>query len=275
MWQRKNFEEAADQIASKFVESAGQESINQLATKVASLHNLNPESIRTVVRLANVSAFEKMFAKEGEKKAADRMFEFEVGDPEVVINNLHADAKVAIAPQEKTAYDQAADYYGDLYPVAQAEKVAASGEENPQPPMPKGTKAQFMAVVRNAKDKCTEKAKEAEYHWLDSLEKAAHFAVSNVQQVEKLAEFEKNAAAHIGEDILPELTIMRKLSTKGEGKVFGGEKIAEVLRTQVAVFTNDQQPIIGLLKEALVARKNYETCKRNIAWIDENMAQVK
>lgn len=276
MWQRKNFEEAADQIASKFVESAGQESINQLATKVASIHSLNPEGIRTVVRLANVAAFEKMFAKEGEKKAADRMFEFEVGDPEVVINNLHCEAKAATAPQEKTSYDRSADYYGELYPIPQAEKTA-SVAESPAPEMPKGTKAEFMAVIRNAKDKCKETAKEAEYRWINSLEQAARLAVTNVHQVEKLAEFEKNAAAHFGEDILPELTLMRQLSTnkKTAGPVFGGEKIAEVLRTQVAVIPREQQPIIGLLKEAIDARKRYETSKRNIAWIDENMAKVK
>ena len=63
MWQRNNYEDAAQKIGKEFAENRGNNtvSINQLATKIARDNNLNPEGIRTMVRLANVAVFEEIF----------------------------------------------------------------------------------------------------------------------------------------------------------------------------------------------------------------------
>ena len=67
MWTRKQYEDAAQQIGNAHTASGGAQSINDLALKVAQDNGLNPEGIRTVVRLANVAVFENMFKSFGKE----------------------------------------------------------------------------------------------------------------------------------------------------------------------------------------------------------------
>lgn len=116
MWTRAEFDNAATQIGKDFAASEGQMRINDLATKVATENNLNPEGIQTLVRLANVVAFQELFTKRAGSE--DRMIEFEVGDPDLVISNIYSETKQAAVAQQKFAsvssYDRAMDYYGPM-----------------------------------------------------------------------------------------------------------------------------------------------------------------
>jgi hypothetical protein len=269
MWARKNYEEAANQVAEMFISSNGKDSINQLSTKIASLHNLNPEGIRTLVRLANVSAFEKTFAKRAEEKSPDRMIEYEVGDPEVVINNLHKEALENV-PEEKTAYDRTQDYYGDI--EKQTEKIAE--EIVPEPEKPEYTAAAMKYAFVKSRERVFMASKQLESRWADQMDKAAQLARTGIRFVADQEVFEKNAAATLGETILPELRVLRSMVTPPDsGIIFGGVKVAEVLDKHVAVIPETQRPIISLLKEARETRVEYENCRRSIEWIDKNSSR--
>jgi len=273
MWLRKNYEEAANQVADMFVSSDGKDSINQLSTKIASLHNLNPEGIRTLVRLANVSAFEKTFAKRAETRSPDRMIDFEVGDPEVVINNLHKEALENV-PEAKTAYDRSSDYYGDVVSTTSVEKVAEEAATAAPEKVEYTAEAVKYAFVKS-RERIFMSSKQLESHWADQMEKAAQTARTAVRFVADQEVFEKNAAATLGEIVVPELRVLRSMTTPpNSGVVFGGMKIAEVINRHVAAPTPEQRSIISLLKEACETRAQYEYCRRSIKWIDENMMRL-
>jgi hypothetical protein len=132
MWTRKEYESAAEDIAQKYAETKGVSSVNKLAEDMARTAALNPDGIRTMVRLANVSVFEKLFA---EKTGEDRMIEYEPGDAEVVINSIFTAEKTACEGHfiQETPYDRFQDYHGDLNPqvkTANAEEHFAPKPEN-------------------------------------------------------------------------------------------------------------------------------------------------
>lgn len=271
MWARKNYEEAAEQIAGMFVSSDGKDTINQLSTKVATLHNLNPEGIRTLVRLANVSAFDKTFTKRAESKSEDRMIEFELGDPEVVINNLYASAKSA-APVEKTAYDRSSDLYGDM-PKAPLEKQAAAPVQKKEEGVEYSPEMMKYAFVQ-AKERIEMTQKQAVCRWADTMDKAAQLARTVIRSSDKQLLFEKDAVAILGEGIVPELTAVRSRVISGNSPLCGGEKVAEVIRKHVAVSPKEHRPIIEMLKEARAARETVENSKRGVAWLEANMKRL-
>lgn len=281
LWNRKNFEEAAQQIGKSFVASAGKDSINSLATKIAQEAQLNPDGIRTIVRLANVSAFEEMFGKRAEDKATDRMIEFEVGDPEVIINNLYSSAKSDLT-STKTAsdYNRTADFYGDIaYPKPALEKTATviSGIEmqvkSERPP----SKAEVQLLFKRAEDKMKAEKAEAEAAWFGTMEKAARSLIVLDGRIDARTAFEKTAISSLGTDVIPELNMLQRLTSpksKTTSELCGGEKIAHVLDTHIAVVSREQKPIIEMIKKACALRQTRTQLQAGLDWIDTNRARI-
>lgn len=278
MWTKLQFENAATKIGEQFVNSEGAESINDLATKVAQDAGLNPDGIRTMVRLANVTAFERLFEKRAKSDAEDRMIEFEVGDPEVVINKLHSEVKEAVA-MEKTAsdYSRQMDYYGDLPQpeVEPLEKTASAvpGVEVPVAPERSYSVQEVKYAFERAASRMEQDSKQAEYRWLDRLEKVARSLISIDGTIEYRTSFEKNAASLLGEDVLPELKAVHSLtSPKGTPPVlFGGEKVASIIKNHIANVSSLEKPIMDMVKEAHEARVHVERCKAGLEWISNHM----
>lgn len=280
MWTRKDYENAAQKIGEDFVMSGCEGSINDRALKVAEDAALNPEGIRTMVRLANVAAFEKFFEKGAAEKAPDRMIDFAIGDPEVVISQLHTNAKEA-QQQEKqaTSYDQVVDYFSDVpKDRAPLEKNASAipGVEltTPQEKLP--TKAEVLFLFKRAEDRMREEQGRAQMRWFDCLEKAANILRTTDSRISARTAFEKNAASMLGEDILPELRMIQKLTSPKDAEInlFGGEKTATVLERHIASISKDQEPIISLLKEANSARKVSKAKENGLEWIANNRERV-
>lgn len=280
MWTRTDYENAADQIGKDFVVGNGDTSINNLSLKVAQEQGLNPNGIRTLVRLANVAAWEQNFEKRSNEKAADRVVEFEVGDPEVVISQLHNEVKEAQL-QEKTAseYDRTQDYYGDVeYEQAPLEKTASAvpGVELTPSQAYLPSAPEMVLILKKAEDKMREEHGAAQTSWITSLEKAAALLVAADSRVTTRDAFEKNAASLLGESIIPELNMMHKLTSPKNADIvlFGGEKTATVLNTHIASVLTSQQPIIELLKIANESRKLSHLKKAGLEWLEENRARV-
>lgn len=271
MWNKNQFEKAADEIGQSFVSSQGKSSINDLATKVAADNQLNLEGIRTMVRLANVSAFEKLFSKAGADKAPDRMLEFEVGDPEIVINRLHKNAEEKHAVKQASTYNRVVDYHSDVArEIVPLEKCASAipGFTMPEAKPPVGYSKQMVQTqFKLAGEKLREEGLQARARWTDAMEKAAQCTRTLPGGY---AEVEKLAMASFGEQVLPELCALQK-SLAPKSTFDGHMKIAHVLATHVAVITKEQVPALKLLKEATEARTLYLGCKKSCQWVAENL----
>lgn len=273
MWQRTNYEDAAQKIGKEFAENRGNGtvSINQLATKIARDNNLNPEGIRTMVRLANVSVFEEIFHKHA---GEDRMFEFEVGDPEVIINTLFQETKtamdkVAAAPSD---YDFGADYYGDMGEPIQKVAEAAPAEEPPQYISPYVVKQRLVL----AHEKIAMEKQEHEFEWVEALEKAAKLMTVAAPTIPACVVFEKDALSILGDGAVPELTALRQMTGRCTKHPFlGGEKIATVLASHIANPPEETRSIIQMLKIAQDARLQMVTCKQGLEWLAQNLPRVK
>lgn len=276
MWTRKEFEAAAQKIGEDFVAFGGEKSINDLSVKVAKDGGLSPEGIRTVVRLANVTAFEQTFEKRSQSGSEDRMIEFQVGDPEVVISQLHTDVKEAqVMEKAASSYNRTDDYYGDVeYAKEPLEKSAAYVAPTAEEKLP--SKAEVHLLFKRAEDKMKEDQHRAQHRWENSMSKAASILVALDSRKSARTVFEKNAASLLGADIVPELNLLHKYtSPKGSDLVlFGGEKVGSVIDTHIAAPLKAQQPIIELLKVANAARKESHIKAAGLKWLSDNRARV-
>jgi len=272
MWTRKEFEAAAQKIGEDFVALNGTESINDLSVKVAQAGGLSPEGIRTVVRLANVAAFEQTFEKSSQAGDADRMIEFAVGDPEVVISELHSTVKESqVLARATNGYCKTNDYFGDVeYPKIPLEKSAAYIEPVVEEKLP--SKAEVNLLFKRAEDKMKEAQHRAQHRWENSISKAASLLVAGDSRISARTAFEKDAASLLGEDIIPELRMLQTYtSPKGSDIVlFGGEKIATVIDTHIASSSKVQQPILDLLNVANTARKESHLKAAGLKWLEDN-----
>ncbi len=276
MWTRKEFEAAAQKIGEDFVASGGKESINDLSMKVAQAGGLNPEGIRTVVRLANVTAFEQNFEKRSQSGSEDRMIEFAVGDPEVVIAQLHTGAKESQV-QEKVAstYSRTDDYFGDFaYDKEPLEKTAAYVEPAVEEKLP--SKAEVRLLFKRAEDKMKEEQHSAQHRWENSISKAASLLVSLDSRKSARTSFEKTAVSLLGVNIVPELNLLHTYTSPKYSDIvlFGGEKVGNIIETHITSVLKAQQPIIELLKTANAARKESHIKASGLKWLAENRARV-
>lgn len=281
MWDRKKFDDAAQSIGDAFVASGGDTPINDLATKVAQEGNLNPDGIRTVVRLANVAAFEGLFAKCAAEGSPERMIEFSVGDPEIVIQKLHQDVKEAHAIEKVAQYNQQADYFGDIEreraPLEKTATVIPGVERQSEACKPTApSKSELNHLFKRAEDQMQENKRQAEIQWGMSCEKVARHLIALDSRVESRTAFEKNAASSLGETILPELRMVQSLtSPKGAPiQLFGGEKTASVIDKHIAGLSSEHRPIMELLKEANAARAKVNSMKTGLKWLEERKAEV-
>jgi hypothetical protein len=278
MWTRKQYEDAAQQIGNAHTASNGAQSINDLALKVAQDNGLNPEGIRTVVRLANVAVFENMFKQAGDSKAPDRMFDFSVGDPEQVINQLGASVKVACeAPGVTSTYDRTLDYYGDINYRPQEKIAAETVHAGVERPVGKGLHPlELQGVFKRAEEVMTEQRRQAENAWISSLEKAAQLLKVHAETPLAKEAFEKNAVASFGADIVPELRMVRKMtgSSPDGGLLDDMDKVAEAQEFHLAQVHGGMVDVLNAVKEASEARALVHRYESAALWAQTQRAGV-
>lgn len=280
MWTRKEYEDAAQKIGEDFVAQGGTTSINDLSMKVAQDGGLNPEGIRTLVRLANVAAFEQNFEKRSRDGHGDRMVEFTVGDPEVVISQLHDGIKEAqVKAAAEAQYDRTADYFADVkYDKPPLEKVAETRIETgvEAAKTPTMSNAEIRLLFKKAEDKMKQELHRTQLRWENNICKAASILLANDSRVEARTELEKIAVSLCGEDILPELRLLQIITSprRTEINLCGGEKIATVINTYVATPSKPQKAILKLLKEANIARKESHIKEAGLQWLAQNKTRV-
>lgn len=270
MWMREDYEKAADSIAKEFAAGNGTVTINQLSTKVAADAGLNPDGIRTLVRLVNVNAFNELFTKQAGKE--DRMFEFETGDPELVISSLHADAKLASSSSEPVSlasHDMFADYFGGFQKTAGEEENLEDDEEDEDEECdeeckaPVINKSEVTSLYNRAKEKVKEEKKASEMRWGLALEKAARVTrevAGRDVYFNKTAFYHDLIAASNGTCLDDVKGLHAMLSRDGETDVLGGIKVAEVVDGLAPTLRGQTAEILGYLEEAREARYNWDKC---------------
>lgn len=261
MWQRKQYEDAALQIAKDFAASEGTSTINELSTKVARDNNLDAEGIRTMVRLANVSAFQELFAKKASD--GDRMVEYDLGDPELVVTALYSEAKEKVASaganrDNDAEYDRHIDYFGAFEKVAKSEEEVAEEEleEEAEADAPIVDKKKVKQLFSKAKKKMEEQEKEARVAWMRNMEDASQtLRVIGVEASFSKEAFDKDAICLLGDTVVPELRALN-LFTRGnkELSIAGGVKTAQVVERHVVLPNEHTDQILKFVKEAHAAR---------------------
>jgi len=309
MWTRAEYDTAAEQIGRDFASSGGQARINDLATKVATENHLNPDGIQTLVRLANVAAFQELFTKRA--GSDDRMIEFEVGDPDLVVSNIYSDVKHAAISQQKYAsvssYDRAMDYYGAMtvkvasekecgYPEGEdcgcseegdAKETPVSAEETilgKKVDAPDATpeaalldkRAMAKFNVKRAQEAIDDESRRLMHEWGMALEKAAQ----SVRVVFGKPTFDKQAfyadvVADLGVNVIPELKAVNMLNG-GEFDEVNSEKLASAPEHRVSALSNTKETasILALVKQASAARQKREGYTTSLTWLNEKIAEL-
>lgn len=271
-WTRKEYESAAEDIAQKYADSKGTLSVNKLAEDVSKTAALNPDGIRTMVRLANVSVFEKLFAV---KTGEDRMIEYEPGDAEVVINSIFAAEKTACASHFATeeVYDRFQDYHGDLNPLtktANAEEHFVGKTEDKKP-----TRQEAQYVIRGAREKLAEQKVQVEHRWALAMEKLAETSKVYAQTPAQRIRFEKLAVAAHGEQVIPELRALNRARGLGvDAVLFGGEKLADVLDRFSAAPSSNDAYMLDFIKGAQQARVEIKNLSHGVDVLDKELAKI-
>lgn len=267
---RSQYEQAAKDIADTFVLNPTENSINNISVKVAESHNLNPEQIRTVVRLANVEVFQRLFEK---KADGDKMIEFTTGDPEAVINDLYKNVQSKLGVAKTAEYNMARDFYGDFSETESTKEANAPKEEtevlriNPQ---------ELKFNLKEAAEKLEIEKCAAEFKWKENIEKAVTiFKQSHGNNiVSEYGDFEKNAIAIEGEDFIPEILIFQGMvKNKAETELAYREKIAS-LADQVGIIKDENKLTMDFLKTAQASRHEYLQCNRGQELINEYLINV-
>lgn len=300
MWTRAEYDTAAEQIGRDFASSGGQSRINDLATKVATENHLNPEGIQTLVRLANVAAFQELFTKRAGSE--DRMIEFEVGDPDLVVSNIYSEVKQAAVSQQKYAsassYDRAMDYYGAMtVKVAEDDFDAEEKDDVKTPDMseeetilgkkvnaPDATpeaalldkRAMAKFNVKRAQEAIDDESRRLMHEWGMALEKAAQ----SVRVVFGKPTFDKQAfyadvVADLGVNVIPELKAVNMLNG-GEFDEVNSEKLASAPEHRVSTLSNTKETadILALVKQASAARQKREGYTTSLTWLSEKIAEL-
>lgn len=270
MQTRTDFEQAAQKIADSFVASKGEMSINKLATDIAKTAGLNPEGIRTMVRIANVATFQKLFQT---KTGEDRMIEFEVGDPEIVVNNLFADAKGVIKQASVEEYDRRKDYYGD-FPSNEkiAEYPVKKLEETKHPTSSRYAKY----IIKEAQERVRQDKNQLEYRWLESMEKAAQLLrLVSEDKVSEMSAYETDALSKFGSEVLPELKILHFMVQKERnGFLYDHEKVASIIETNISLDKQRFRNVHSYVKIASETRRDLADLHRKQEFLAVELEKV-
>lgn len=270
-WNEGEFVERASRIARDH--AVTKKPLNDLSEKVARDENLQPDEIRTLVRLANVATFQELFKSKDTSNGGDKMIEFESGDPEAVINRIVDSAQnqpqTANISNDKLASWDAPDQMvekrlGRPFDAPVQEKTAAELDAaHAGRPMRKDL---AVLALRKLGSEFEVEAISAGRRWEDTMAKLAAEFRKAPGYGPQYAAFEKDAFADHGMDAWPEIVCLRH-DLRLPDIAPPNEKIAEL---QVRHVTEDT-PQLRMLKQACETRAEHAKFKAGLLWVRENM----
>lgn len=271
-WNETEFIQHAQGIAAQHVVS--KKSLNELSQKFAADHALNPDEIRTLVRLANVATFQELFKR---KDDGDKMVEFDTGDPEAVIRNLVREGagpkETANIMNDKLAADVSPELpdlmrevrFGRKFDEPAEEKVAA---ETAEPPA--RTDVVIMSLRKLEAEYTNEKIA-AGQHWESTLDTLTASFKRAPGYGPDFKNFVKTAWAAYEDDLAPELAYLSDaLRHDPYADLAPLAKLASA-RDHVLV---ESSPQLELLQQAVASRKRYEKMASALEWVAKNMPEL-
>lgn len=267
-WNENEYVARAQEIARQHVIS--KKPLNDLSEKFAKDNSMNPDEIRTLVRLANVATFQELFKqKSGEP---DRMVEFETGDPEAVIRRIVDDAangqQTANVGNDKLAFEvpdmMREKRLGKLFDPPPGEEKTAS-----ETPTKKPKRDMVVLSFRKLAEEFRIEQIAESQKWDSKVSELAVVFKRAPGYGPRLEDFEKDAYAEHGLDILPELTLIRQIC-KLPPPAPDDTKVAALKERHATQDT----PELRLLKEAMDSRAAYLKYKNGQAWLADNMPRV-
>lgn len=270
-WNEAEFVQRAGRIAHDF--AVTKTSLNDLTEKVARDENLQPDEIRTLVRLANVATFQELFKNKDTSNGGDKMIEFESGDPEAVINRI-----VSSAGSEPQSANIQNDKLASAWDVPDQMRETRLGRKFDEPvqekiaaddgPKPMRFDLAVLVMRKLSEDFGIERLR-AGQAWEEKLNKLAAEFRKAPGYGPTFDSFEKDAFSDHGMDAWPELKTVRE-SLKMAQSPPAMAKVAELQARHVTETT-----VVGtMLKEAMDLRAEYERFTAGLAWIQKNMPVV-
>jgi len=266
MWSRPEFEKAANAIGAAYCAAGGTTSVNDLSVKVATENGLDPDSIRTLVRLANVSTFEACFEQMKLAGAPDRDVLFDVGDAEKVISMLHASAAGQYATVKvASAYNRTVDWYSD-HQAATADWLVkeAATEVAPINTKPVLSPGELSVLREKAASQLNEAKLQLDARWNLGIDKLAQEIRINVPAGNDWLDFEKLAlASEAASDVLCELATLNTILHRSGMVTINmigpalREKVAHIQTHVVASPTTIQRRILTQLSTSSKTRQAY------------------
>jgi len=191
------FKKLADAVASDFV--AQNIPLNTSVQKLAQSMDMSHEQIRRLCEATNNATFNQVFNSK-DKTASDRIVEFDVADPDKIIGSLIRDA---VPVSEKTA---AFYEYRTLELAGDTVKVADYADDEPAPKaFTDADKRTVRKVMRNLS--MEKMAWELEY--VDGLNDLSD-SFKRIYDTPPFESFQKEACQLYGNDVLPELNVLRE-----------------------------------------------------------------
>lgn len=258
-WTEDDYVKRAAEIADHSFVS--KKPLNDVCVKAAQDDALNPEEIRTLVRLSNVAMFQRIFKQKASTGAPDRHVDFDVGDPEAVIQRLHAETP----PQSANIMnDKLAGEIPDMMAAKRRgfeldETVTKVASDDAPRPMKRDV---AIPMLRKLAEEFDTRRLSAGYRWeakMDAVRGAFNKAPGYGPDI---VAFEKDAFAELGDDVMPEMgALLASLGRASSIREGAREKLSEFHLVE-ATFTKQ----LALLKEACDARADYEACVAGEQW---------
>jgi len=270
-WNEAEYLKRAGEVARDFVNTG--KPLGDLCEKIARDETLAPDEIRTLVRLSNVAAFQQIFRDKAHAKCPDRMVEFEVGDPEAVIQRIQS---AAARPQEsanvvndKLAFEipdrmrevrlgHAFDRPGDV--------KTASMEVPLVPPVRRDLA--ILAARKLATDFEIDR-RIAGSRWERAIETLASRFRKAAGYGPDHASFETDAWSEYAMDAQPELTALREVLRMPP--LHPDQQKVALLRDH---HVTSDTPELQILGEAVEDRRTFTKLSSGLAWLTRNTPRI-
>lgn len=263
-WDSKTFEEKATNIARAF--NAGRGDLHDLTVKMAKDQGLNEEQIRRLGRAVNVKAFEQKFASL--KGQADRIVEFDPVDPETVIKGLSAISPAA-EKKASAAYPELPDQMrverGWNASYEKTASVDVQREMLNAVPKDPPIETQINHWRKVAED-LRQKSAGAEMRWDAAMEELQAHSKRIYWDRD---EFEKDAMALFGGDVLFELNALRKTA-----KLEPVEATYETATKLASHLFGEESEDTRLIKQAHEARVAYLKATKALALAEKKAEEL-
>lgn len=240
----KEVEAIANRLAGDSLNGRGK--LDDLITKAAQAEGWNEEQIHRVTRKTNVATFEQMFKKLA--SGPDRIVDFDAVDSDDIIRRIHG----ATVSGEKVAA-----YYPALNDEIEEESERRAPRLPERAPNVKTAMAQAVPALdiesrkqhmRDVVAQLSTKHGQLRERWAFAMDKIAQ-ASNNIYW--RRADYEKNAMACYGAEILPELVALREIHGVKEKLPFEKEAAEHTFDNTLG----HDDPLVEQLKAAAEIRQ--------------------